>query len=947
MATLESSIRIGAVVDQAVGALRSLKKEVTDLNQAASKPTSGSAPGAGLAPAITKSGKDAETAAAKAARDLQRQLDRDHAAALREDARRAGEKVRVERQAAAAIDKARRQSANQARMLAPQLTDISVGLATGQSPLMVLLQQGGQLRDIYGGVGNAARALISVLTPLRLIVGGVATGIGAFVLALTQGWRESDRLTKAIETTGNVADVTAGSIDASARTIAARQNAAIGDVRATMAALVASGSYTRTSLDSTARAVIALSKVTGESAEDAMKAFDGQADGVAAWAAKANKAYNFLTGEQYRYIRSLEAQGRTQEAIRVVNDALSSQLEQRMPAAVGSLERAWATVGTTLSKVWDTLKSIGRDTTAEEKVTELARKLDALRARQAMEAKGGLGRQLLGVLGAENAEIARVQAELAAAMRELQRRGEETRARAAAAAKAQEDIRNQSKEFEAGLLQVNQAALQKQLAQRLAALDGERAMVEEANAAGLLSAQQQAQKLNAVDQQRLQAQAAALRRQIELERGVLTDRKDQPAKDARVAGLEAQLIEVQSRIRDAASKGRQAASSATLEEARAAASDWAQIWLRASNQVRDLARDNAASVAARTADPVERARLEAEARTAATRQQLAELQRDLQLRIDLSIDPQQRTALLQQLDALGREGAASIAEATRSASLGSIQAQVGEVMEALRLQEAAVDAERLSVEDAEQRKFAARAAALPQLQALLQAQLALAQTPGERNAVQGLVNDLAVLQDRSTEASRSVRENLRGGFAQFFSDVATGSAKALTAFGKFVGGVARSALDLIGQRLGMQLADSLLPKGGGGVLSSVGTFFASLFHSGGLVGSSGGAGRSASPLAWLGAPRYHTSGIVGLKPRERAIIAEDGEEVLDASNPRHIRNFRGAGGTNISIAVHGAQGPAAQQNSAAAELGRMVEAAVDQWAAKQSRVGGVLSRRGS
>jgi phage-related minor tail protein len=45
------------------------------------------------------------------------------------------------------------------RGLPAQITDISVGLASGQRPLMVLLQQGGQLKDMFGGVAPAAKAL--------------------------------------------------------------------------------------------------------------------------------------------------------------------------------------------------------------------------------------------------------------------------------------------------------------------------------------------------------------------------------------------------------------------------------------------------------------------------------------------------------------------------------------------------------------------------------------------------------------------------------------------------------------------------------------------------------------------------------------------------------------------------------------------------------------------
>ena len=50
------------------------------------------------------------------------------------------------------------------RALGPQITDIAVGLATGQSPMMVLLQQGGQLRDQFALAGVAGKDMGKMLT---------------------------------------------------------------------------------------------------------------------------------------------------------------------------------------------------------------------------------------------------------------------------------------------------------------------------------------------------------------------------------------------------------------------------------------------------------------------------------------------------------------------------------------------------------------------------------------------------------------------------------------------------------------------------------------------------------------------------------------------------------------------------------------------------------------
>ena len=67
------------------------------------------------------------------------------------------------------------------RALGPQITDIFVGLATGQAPLTVMLQQGGQLRDQFALAGVAAADMGKTMrTAARDMVGSVASVAKAF-----------------------------------------------------------------------------------------------------------------------------------------------------------------------------------------------------------------------------------------------------------------------------------------------------------------------------------------------------------------------------------------------------------------------------------------------------------------------------------------------------------------------------------------------------------------------------------------------------------------------------------------------------------------------------------------------------------------------------------------------------------------------------------------------
>src|SRR3546814_40124 len=104
------------------------------------------------------------------------------------------------------ISMSAKQTANALRMLPAQMTDIAVGLTTGQSPFMVMMQQGGQLKDIFGGIGPAARAvggyIMGLVNPFTL----AAAGAGALAFAYYRGSEEADRYNEAILLTGIHAD---------------------------------------------------------------------------------------------------------------------------------------------------------------------------------------------------------------------------------------------------------------------------------------------------------------------------------------------------------------------------------------------------------------------------------------------------------------------------------------------------------------------------------------------------------------------------------------------------------------------------------------------------------------------------------------------------------------------------------------------------------------------
>jgi len=997
---LEAKLRIAADFASAFDALKRLKAEALG-TKAALGQVDGTATPTSRAPAADPAAAQARKAAADA-RKAERIAEREARNQARQEARQAAaealaaERARAEATRAAnaqriaqeqQVTRASRAAANQQtqayRQLPAQITDITTSLASGMPLWLVAIQQGGQIRDSFGGTAAAGRALMTVLTPLRLIVGGVALAFTALGLGALAGWRESDKLNKSLALTGNLAGTSLGQIDQMARGIAQSQNVAIGGVRDSLAALVAAGPATVGVLESQAQAVTALRRLSGESAEEAAKQFSDQSRDILDWSVKANRAYSFLTADQVRYIRQLQAQGRSAAATQFANEQLAATLTQRSVPAIGLLEKAWKGVGVVLSGILDTLKGIGRDQTVEEKIVELQeRVLKIQQLRQNARALGNAGadaktdteRELEALQLQRNADLAR------AAERAISQREEQSR------------IERESKGFQDALANVSEAGAKKRLQQLEAQLDAEASAIERADAQGLLAAETKQQRLNAIEQRRLQAQQALLQRQLQIERGRVEEKPiDGVNKAAAVAGLEAQLIDVQSRIRTAQQQGLALVDEAALQDARKLADQWAAVWQRAYQERRDLAARNAQDDLARVADPGQRAEEAARLRTEQVKRQSEEATRDARTQLD-TLDG--RRALLQaqldQINATGGDKAAAAAadleaqisnlegmrdelqaelrrllvesgiaqgEAARQGRFDSLSQQAQERLTALQQQDRRIELEGgIDTERIEQRKFAARAKALPLLKQIADQLRLVAETPEELNALANLEDEIRSIEQASREMEATLRGSISSGFGEMFQDIVTGAATAEEAFKSFVANVAKSALNLISRRFGETIAESLLPSNKGGnsfLLEAIGNLLIPSFHGGGLVGAGGAVMRSVSPLAFAGAQVLHGGGMAGLPrwqgKRQVPAVLLEGEEVVTEDDPRH--SFNGGGGTggpvignlNVAVRMDGADG-GANQAAIADGLSRVIKNKITEGIREEMRPGGLLNR---
>ncbi|EOC4993130.1 phage tail length tape measure family protein [Klebsiella pneumoniae] len=271
------------------------------------------------------------------------------------------------------------QTAYAMRMIPAQMTDIVVGLSTGQSPFMVLMQQGGQLKDMFGGIGPAIKGVggyvLGLINPVTL----AAAAVGVLGLAYYKGSQEQGEFYNLLTLNGNLVGKTTGQLADMAARVSVVANSTTGVTAATLNQIVSSGKVAAESLERVTTAVVEISEATGIATEKLVGDFnDIAADPVAA-ITKLNDQYHFLTLATYNQIKALQDEGNQQDAARVATDAYANAMQQRandIHQNLGILERAWDSLAKTAKGAWDAMLDIGREQTGTERISQIRKELD-------------------------------------------------------------------------------------------------------------------------------------------------------------------------------------------------------------------------------------------------------------------------------------------------------------------------------------------------------------------------------------------------------------------------------------------------------------------------------------------------------------------------------------------------------------------------------------------
>lgn len=250
-----------------------------------------------------------------------------------------------------------KQTAAALRGVPAQFTDIAVSLQGGQAPLTVFLQQGGQLKDMFGGAAPAAKALggyvAGLITPFTLAGAAVA----GFTLAAYKGYEQSEQYRKVLTLTGDAAGKTADDLIAMSTAIAGGRN--FEQASQAVLALAGNGRLTGEAFTQVARAATEMAVATGKSSAEIADQLSSTKGSVTDLAAEYSEKYGVITQAVFDQVRSLEQQGERMEAVKVLAGAVADEMGARNKEMVEStrgLARAWDDVTTSISGAWNELK---------------------------------------------------------------------------------------------------------------------------------------------------------------------------------------------------------------------------------------------------------------------------------------------------------------------------------------------------------------------------------------------------------------------------------------------------------------------------------------------------------------------------------------------------------------------------------------------------------------
>ncbi|HCO7685602.1 TPA: phage tail tape measure protein [Escherichia coli] len=264
------------------------------------------------------------------------------------------------------------------RTLPAQFTDIATQLAGGQNPWLILLQQGGQVKDSFGGMIPMFRGLAGAITLPMVGVTSLAVATGALAYAWYQGDSTLSAFNKTLVLSGNQSGLTADRMLTLSR---AGQAAGLtfNQASESLAALVNAGVRGGEQFDAINQSVARFASASGvevdKVAEASGKLTTDPTSGLMAMA----RQFRNVTAEQIAYVAQLQRSGDEAGALQAANDIATKGFDEqtrRLKENMGTLE-TWADkTGKAFKSMWDAILDIGRPESSADMLASAQKAFD-------------------------------------------------------------------------------------------------------------------------------------------------------------------------------------------------------------------------------------------------------------------------------------------------------------------------------------------------------------------------------------------------------------------------------------------------------------------------------------------------------------------------------------------------------------------------------------------
>lgn len=229
-----------------------------------------------------------------------------------------------------------KQTAWALKMVPAQFTDIATQLAGGQSPFLVMIQQGGQLRDMFQGFGNMFKAVGGMI--LKWLVNPwvlAAAATAAFGFAIYKLVTKFDAMNMAMALTNNYTGLTKNQFGDMTVVVAQATDNFYG-AKDAMLALVGAGIRAGEDFAKTAEVVTNFSRYTGTATEDTVKWYTQIQKTPLDTLRQFDDQYHRITASTLEHVSALQRSGDVLGAVKVATDAVREAQDRMAKEAMNN-----------------------------------------------------------------------------------------------------------------------------------------------------------------------------------------------------------------------------------------------------------------------------------------------------------------------------------------------------------------------------------------------------------------------------------------------------------------------------------------------------------------------------------------------------------------------------------------------------------------------------------